>query len=305
MGKNTEKNSRKKRVCGISEPAALKKDFDAEKMDISFSSPGKSTHSDPSFGKESAELFASGKMTGCEKNPVGKKAGKEISSEENPHAGHRARLRTRYLQAGSGGMTDFDLLELLLTYAIPRRDVKMQARALLEKFRSPGHIMDAEISEITSVAGISENSALLFRIIKELCERYLHEKISGECILDCPQAVEDYARMKIGGCTEEVMLVIYVNVQNCVMDSRIVSRGTVDSAIVYPREIAAEALAKKASGVILVHNHPGGNVTPSEEDMEFTKKVRRSLNVLDIVLLDHLIVSRTAARSIFEKNHIG
>ena len=303
MEKNTEKNSRKKQVCGICEPAALKKDFEPEKMDISFSS-GKSTHPDPAFGKESAELFASGNMTGNEKDTVVKKAKKEISPEANPHAGHRARLRTRYLQAGSGGMTDFDLLELLLTYAIPRRDVKMQARALLEKFRTPGNIMDAPYTEIASVAGISENSALLFKIIKELCERYLHEKITGECVLDCPQAVEDYARMKLGGCTEEVMLVIYVNVQNCVMDSRIVSRGTVDTAVIYPREIAAEALAKKASGVILVHNHPGGNLAPSEEDIEFTKKVRRSLNALDITLLDHLIVSRTAACSIFEKNHI-
>ena len=304
MEKKTEKSSGKKHVCSIAEPAALKKDFEENKINISFSPAGKSTHPDPSFGKESAELFASGKMTGNEEPSAGKKIKKEPSAEENPHAGHRARLRTRYLQAGTGGMTDFDLLELLLTYAIPRRDVKIPARTLLEKFHSLGHIMDARYTDISSVAGISENSALLFRIIKELCERYLHEKMAGENVLDCPQAVENYARMKLGGCTEEVMLVIYVNVQNCVMDSRIVSRGTVDSAIIYPREIAAEALAGKASGVILVHNHPGGNVTPSDDDVEFTKKVKRALNVLDIVLLDHLIVSRNAAYSIFEKNHI-
>lgn len=292
-----KKKRRKKSPAGeIAESAVLETVFGEKNTSFPFPDDQKSSfHPDPSFGKKDAELFVSGRMT----SSVAAEKKKSTPIADCIHAGHRQRLRARYLQAGSDGMTDYDLLELLLTYAIARRDVKIPARTLLEKFKTLGRIFDAEHTQLSSISGIGENSALLFRIMRDLCVRYLREKMIGENVMDSPEAVENYARMKLGGYTREVMLIIYLNVQSCVIDSQIVSKGTVDCAVVYPREIVAEALAKKASGVILVHNHPSGNVTASDEDIEFTKKVKRSLNAVDILLLDHLIVSRTAASSVF------
>ncbi|MBR2364436.1 MAG: DNA repair protein RadC [Lentisphaeria bacterium] len=262
------------------------------------SSERKYTGADPAFGKQTAERFAAGKLICGEEK-------KENKSEKKPlHAGHRQRLRERYLQAGSDGMADYDVLELLLTYCIPQRDVKPPARALLEKFRTLGGVFDADMEEVCTVSGISENSALLFRVLRDLSTRYLKEKMLETDVMDSPHAVQNYARMKLGGYREEVMMIIYLNTRNHVIDSRIVSRGTVNSAVVYPRNIAEEALLRKAAGVILVHNHPSGYVQPSEEDREFTMSVKRSLALLDIHLLDHLIISRNASYSFLQNEEI-
>lgn len=283
------KKEKKKRKNIVSESLAREKVYGEENI---FSakpfqniSGGNYEGGDPAFGKEEAQKLAAGIIGGR----VGKKAS---SSGKSPYAGHRQRLRARYLQAGSDGMTDYDVLELLLTYSIPQRDVKPLARTLLDKFSTLGGVFDAEMEEICAISGISENSALLFRILRDLCSRYLKEKMQDHSVLDSPAAVEDYARMKLGGYREEVMMVIFVNTCNHVIDSHILAKGTVDCAIVYPRNIAAEALLKKASGVILVHNHPSGCVSPSREDIEFTAAVKSSLASLEIRLLDHLIVSR-------------
>ena len=258
---------------------------------------------DHSFGKTAAENFVSGRLAGErkeEETASSSRKAKEVSSK-SPHAGHRQRLRARYLKAGDEGMTDYDVLELLLTYSIPQRDVKPLARALLEKFGTLGGVMDAELQEICTINGISENSALLFPVIRDLCTRYLKGKMPEQDVLDSPEGVRNYARMKLAGCREEVMMVIYLNTRNCVTGTRVISRGTINSAVVYPRNIAADALKVRAAGVILVHNHPSGYVRPSVEDMEFTEAVKNALSSLDIQLLDHLIVSRSGIYSFFRK----
>lgn len=257
---------------------------------------------DPSFGKKAAENFVSGRLTGGnvpEEKLSPRRQESCLSPAGGAHAGHRQRLRARYLKAGDEGMTDYDVLELLLTYSIPRRDVKPVARALLEKFGTLGRVMDAEMEEVCTIGGISENSALLFPVMRDLCSRYLKEKMTGQDALDSPDAVRDYARMKLGGCGEEVMMIVYLNAHNGVIGSRIISRGTVNCAVVYPRNIAAEALKHRAAGVVLIHNHPSGCVRPSVEDMEFTRAVQRSLASLEIRLLDHLIVSRSDVYSFY------
>lgn len=216
--------------------------------------------------------------------------------------GHRDRLRARYKQAGSEGMSDCDLLELLLTFPILRRDVKLHARRLLDRYKNISGILDADMEEICKVSGLTEKSAFLFRIIRDLCERYLHEKVIDADVISSPGILADYARFKLGSCREEVLMIVYLNTKNHVINSEILTRGTVDSAIIYPRNIAAEALRQSASGVILVHNHPSGDVTPSHEDISFTEKVRLSLSALEIRLLDHLIIGRDAIFSFHEKH---
>ena len=219
---------------------------------------------------------------------------------EQEKDGHRGRLRSRYLKAGGDGFTDYDIIELILTYAIPRRDVKPVARELLRKFKDVAGIMDADAKEISEISGMGSNSALLFRLMRDICVRYLENKVRDVDVISSPEKLIDYARMKLAGYADEVIMVICLNTKNHVIDAEIVSRGTIDAAVIYPRTIAADALRKKAAGVIIVHNHPSGVTQPSMADREFTRAVAEALKLLDIHLLDHLIVSRSTAFSFNE-----
>lgn len=214
--------------------------------------------------------------------------------------GHRERLRERYLRAGSDGFTDSDLLELLLTYAVVRRDVKAPARELLHRFKDMARILDASPEELSQIPGIGKRSALLFSLLREICTRYLETKTQDLDVLDSMEAIKNFARMKLASFHEEVMMLVCLDVKNHVLSSRIITRGTVDSAIVYPRNIAAEALRYEASNVIIIHNHPSGITDPSRSDRLFTKQIRDALRPLDIRLLDHLIVSRTDVYSFLD-----
>ena len=204
--------------------------------------------------------------------------------------GHRGRLRSRYLKAGGDGFTDYDIIELVLTYAIPRRDVKPVARELLRRFKDVAGIMDADPKEICEIGGMGDNSALLFRIMRDICVRYLENKVRDIDVISSPEKLINYARMKLSGYSDEVIMVICLNTKNHVIDAE----------IVYPRTIAADALRKKAAGVIIVHNHPSGVTQPSMADREFTRAVFEALKLLDIHLLDHLVVSRNEAFSFKE-----
>lgn len=211
--------------------------------------------------------------------------------------GHRERLRSRYRKAGGDGFTDYDMVELILLYAIPRRDVKPVARELLRRFGSLSALIDADPKEIGEVAGMGDNSSLMFPIIRDLCVRYLENNAQEVDVISSPEKLLRFARMKLAGNTEEVMMLICVNTKNHVIDAEIISHGTIDAAVVYPRNIAADALKKKASGVILVHNHPSGVTQPSNADRQFTDALKNALDLLDVRLLDHLIVSRTGSFS--------
>ena len=204
--------------------------------------------------------------------------------------GHRGRLRSRYLKAGGDGFTDYDIIELVLTYAIPRRDVKPVARELLRRFKDVAGIMDADPKEICEIGGMGDNSALLFRIMRDICVRYLENKVRDIDVISSPEKLINYARMKLAGYSDEVIMVICLNTKNHV----------IDAAVIYPRTIAADALRKKAAGVIIVHNHPSGVTQPSMADREFTRAVFEALKLLDIHLLDHLVVSRSEAFSFKE-----
>lgn len=215
-------------------------------------------------------------------------------------AGHRERLRKRYLQAGEDGFADYDLLELLLTYAVARRDVKAPARELMTRFHDLASIMEADIAELSQVPGLGERSALLIVLIRDFCTRYLETKTQNTDLLDSMDALKDYAKMKMTPCRNEEMMLVCLDVKNHVITNRIISRGTVDSTVVYPRDIAAEALRCQASGIILIHNHPSGVTEPSRSDRVFTKQIRDALRPLDIRLLDHLIVSRSDVYSFLD-----
>lgn len=212
---------------------------------------------------------------------------------DKPHyLGHRERLREKFQKAGAEGLHDYELLELLLTYALPRKDVKPIAKALLDRFGGLAGVLDASQRELEEAEGLGPISATLIRLVKELCVTYLAERMKRKDLLSSPQAVVDFARAKLAGLPHEAFMVIYLNTKNEVIEYEVIHEGTVDRAVVYPRRIVEAALAYHAVGLILAHNHPSGHPQPSEEDQRLTHTVAEAARTVDIRVLDHIIVGK-------------
>ena len=222
---------------------------------------------------------------------------------EEPHyVGHRERLRKRFHQAGAKGFHDYELLELLLTYAIPRKDVKPVAKGLIKRFGSMAGVLDASITELEDVPGLGPRSAVLIQLVKELLGTYLAERVKGRDLMASPQQVVDFAKVRLAAYPHEVFMVIYVNAKNEVIDEEIVHEGTVDRTVVYPRRIVESALAHHAAGLVLVHNHPSGHTEPSEEDKRITYTIIEAAHTMDIRIVDHIIVGKEGYFSFMEHN---
>jgi len=207
--------------------------------------------------------------------------------------GHRSRLRTRYRAVGEAGLADHELLELLLTYAIPRRDTKLLAKKLLEQFGTLGRVFEAEPAALEQVDGIGPQAATLISLIRPLATRFLKAVPVGKTLLRSTAEAAAYFQVKLKGLSEEEIHVAFVNAKNAVTATECLQRGTVDQSAVYVRKVIERALANKASGFILAHNHPSGDPTPSAHDRELTQAVKAAAAVVGIRFLDHLIIGDT------------
>jgi DNA repair protein RadC len=185
-------------------------------------------------------------------------------------SGHRKRLKQKFLTAGMEAFLDHEVLELLLTYAIPQRDVKPLAKGLLRGFGSLKGIMDAEIAELQKTPGIGEHTAVLFKLLKELVALYLKQKAKEKPQIACTSELFDFCRAAMGGKKDEEFCVIYLDAQNQIIEFETVQKGVANQAVVYPRQVLERALRRKASALILAHNHPSGHVRPSEADIRLT-----------------------------------
>ena len=223
------------------------------------------------------------------------------SQNSKPHYhGHRARLRGRFLQGGAAALQDYELLELLLTFAIPYSDVKPLAKNLIAHFGSFGQVLDATPEALMEFMGLKEYSACLINLVKACHEVYLKEEaLKRQRILSLDVLV-DYCRTAMGGLKDEQFRVLYLNSQNEIISEEILQEGTVNQTVVYPRKILELALKHKASGLILVHNHPSGNTTPSASDKELTQTVVKASKALNLTVHDHLIISRHGYFSLAE-----
>lgn len=220
---------------------------------------------------------------------------------DKPHyIDHRRRLRERFQKAGAEGLQDYEIIELLLTYAIPRRDVKPLAKELINRFGGLSGVLDASQRELEGIAGLGPISATLIRLIKEICGVYLAEGMKQRDVLSSPRLVVDFARLKLSGLPHEAFMVIYLNVKNEVIDHEVLIEGTVDSVVIYPRRIIESALSNHATGLILVHNHPSGHPEPSEEDKRITRTISQAARTLDIRVLDHIVVGKDGYFSFME-----
>ena len=206
--------------------------------------------------------------------------------------GHRQRLREKFEHSGQEALPDYELLELILTYSIPRRDVKPIAKELLNRFHTFPGVMDARPDDLTQVPGLGRNSITLLKLIRSANVRYLARTLESLPLLDAPKLFADYARMKLGDRSNEITLVFYLNTQNRLIRCDTLGTGSVDAISVFPSEIARNALLCGAQSVVVCHNHPGGSCQPSREDDSVTFNIRNALAPLEIILLDHVIVSR-------------
>jgi DNA repair protein RadC len=213
---------------------------------------------------------------------------------------HRKRLRERFIASGTRGFQNYEMLELLLTYAVPRLNVKPVAKELIKRFKTVGGVLDAGQLELQCIRGLGPQSAVLIRLVRELFAAYVEERIENHDVLSSPQAVVDFARVKLGGAAHEAFMVIYLNVKNHVIAHEIINEGTVDHAVVYPRRVVESALVHHAASLILVHNHPSGDPAPSAEDKVLTRSIVDAARTVEIRVLDHLIVGKSAHFSFHE-----
>ena len=213
---------------------------------------------------------------------------------DSQHIGHRARLRARYAAGGATGFADHELLELLLTFALPRRDTNGIAHALLDRFGSLSGVFAAPLPELTQVPGIGPTAAILLRLIGDLMDRGTLKSLEnrkGRSVLSNPLASALYAVSSLRGYTSETVLAVCLNSRKEVLHCQVIQHGTLGEAQVYPRSVAEVALLRHAHSMLLIHNHPSGNPAPSGADGEVTAAVREALSVIGVQLIDHLVAA--------------
>ncbi len=206
------------------------------------------------------------------------------------HTGHRKRLRERFLIAGPQALADYELLEMILFPAKPIGDVKPMAKELLAAFGGFGKVLFATQQELLRIEGVNEAAVVAIQVTKAAAERMLKEEISDKQIIKSWTQLLDYCRLHIGNLQHEEFHVLFLNNKlELIVDERL-QKGTVNHTPVYPREIVKRALELGASSLILVHNHPSGDVNPSRSDVEMTKEVVNAARTLGIEVQDHLII---------------
>jgi DNA repair protein RadC len=207
--------------------------------------------------------------------------------------GHRERLRARYRLSGEAALEDYELLELLLTFAIPRRDTKLLAKKLLERFGTLARVFEADPAILEEIDGVGPQAATLISLIRPLATRFLTEAPTPKILLKSTGDAAAYFQAKLKGLPEEEVHVAFVNSKNAVTATECLQRGTVDQSVVYVRKVIERALAHKASGFIVAHNHPSGDPAPSSQDREITQALKAAAATVGVRFLDHLVIGET------------
>jgi DNA repair protein RadC len=224
----------------------------------------------------------------ADRNPA-----KVFSSDSPPHYhGHRERLRGRFREAGAEAVSDYELLELLLFRTIPQRDVKPLAKELIKKFGSFAEVLAAPRQRLEEVKGVKEATSTDLKIVQAAASRITQGAVRKREVLSSWTAVLDYCRTKIGFEDKERFAIIFLDKRNQVIHDEIQQTGTVDHTPVYPREVVKRALELNATAIILVHNHPSGDPTPSRADITMTQQIIEVAMPLGILVHDHIIVGK-------------
>jgi DNA repair protein RadC len=226
--------------------------------------------------------------------PAPRMAKPEAAGKEKPHyLGHRERLRERFASSGSGdAFADYELLELLLFRVIPRADTKPVAKALLARFGSLSEVLGAPAARLQEVSGIKAAVALDLKVVAAAAKRMARGEIQGREILSSWEQVLDYCRAAMAFEEREQFRILFLDKKNALIAEEVQQTGTVDHTPVYPREVIRRALELSSTAIILVHNHPSGDPTPSRADIEMTKTIVETGRQLGIAVHDHIIIGK-------------
>ncbi len=220
-------------------------------------------------------------------------------SDEKPHYhGHRDRLRARFAETGGDALPDYELLELVLFRSIPRQDVKPIAKDLIKRFGTFAEVLAAPPARLTAVAGIGENVALDLKIIEAAARRLTKGAVAQRPVLSSWSSVLDYCRTAMAFMDKEQFRLLFLDKRNALIADEVQQSGTVDHTPVYPREVVKRALELSASALILVHNHPSGDPSPSAADIRMTREIVEAAKPLGITVHDHIIVGRNGHASL-------
>jgi len=216
---------------------------------------------------------------------------------ENYTAGHRERLRARFRKAGVDGLQDYELLELILFRAIPRRDVKPLAKDLIAKFGGFAETLAAPIERLTEVKGVSEAVAMELKIVQAASLKFAQERVLNRPVISSWSDLLSYCRSAQADEKIELFRILFLDKKNILIADEVQQRGTVDHTPVYPREVVKRALELGASAIILVHNHPSGDPTPSPADVDMTNQIVKATKALGIRVHDHLVIGHKSEAS--------
>lgn len=214
------------------------------------------------------------------------------------YLGHRERLREKYRDHGDTSLADYEILELLLFRSIPRRDTKPLAKALLARFGSLAGVFGAPIALLQEVKGIGENVALDLKLVATVGQRILRSELREKQVLSSWSSVIDYCHAAMAYESREQFRILFLDKRNALIADEIQGKGTVDHTPVYPREVVRRALELSATAMILVHNHPSGDPTPSRADIDMTKTIVDTAKPLGITVHDHIIIGKDGHASL-------
>lgn len=204
--------------------------------------------------------------------------------------GHHLRLRERYLARGIDALHPVEVIELLLTYTIHRKNTKEIARKLIDRFGSVNGVCNAPVEELLNIGGIGLKSAALFTLVRDLLAYCLRERCSHQCVITCSSDVMSYLRINFGYRNDEYVAALFLDNANRLKRTEIIAEGTINQCAVYPRSVIEKAIRSGAASMIIAHNHPGGTPLPSEQDWQLTERLFSAARLLDISLIDHIII---------------
>jgi DNA repair protein RadC len=221
-----------------------------------------------------------------------KSAARSPETEGNHADGHRERLRERFMRAGVGGVQDYELLELVLFRAIPRRDVKPLAKALIQRFGGFAETLGAPVERLVEVDGVSDGVARELKIVQAAAVKLAQARVLNRPVISSWNDLLAYCRAAMADEATEMFRILFLDKKNILIADEIQQRGTVDHTPVYPREVVKRALELGASALILIHNHPSGDPTPSRADIDMTRDIQKAAAALHIKIHDHLVIGK-------------
>ena len=230
---------------------------------------------------------------------------------EKDNQGHRERIREKFLNNGIDGFAEYEILELLLTYCIPRKDTKPIAKELLNKFKSLDNVFKASFDKLSAIDGLGKNTIAFLKLMGDLPSIIYKDELKNKKLVDKEtlkilnkDILLKYLRNKIGYEEIEKFYIIYLSSSNEVIEFEENSVGTLDRSSVYPREIYKKVINLNAKSIILAHNHPSDNITPSKSDIELTNEIAKGLKNFGALLIEHIIITKNSYFSFLEEGLI-